>query len=295
MRAERSFIAERAVAQHCPELLRRAAGPVDVLPLFERLGARLVQTLGPALAGLHGGVAPVVSLSSVRELDANSLASEIAPLAANCLLAVAAAEAQILVSLDAAAVFRLVDRTYGGRGEAPAPLPESFPLSAELLIARLEAQLATALAAAIGVDPVFPLHRDSSIVRLAPFPPAARVAALTLTITPAEGGASWDILLAMLPATIAGFLGHGDRPAPVRPTGAADPAAEPFGEIPLPLTAVLVDMLVSLTAISALEVGMIVPVALARSVPLRSGNRTIAHGTVGALDDCAALQLTQIS
>jgi flagellar motor switch protein FliM len=58
------------------------------------------------------------------------------------------------------------------------------------------------------------------------------------------------------------------------------------------VSAVLVDIRLPLAAISALEVGQILPVPVARAVPVRVGGQTIAHGTVGALDDRLAVQLT---
>jgi flagellar motor switch protein FliM len=37
---------------------------------------------------------------------------------------------------------------------------------------------------------------------------------------------------------------------------------------------------------------MVLPVSVARHVPLRVGEATIAHGTVGTLDDRVAVQIT---
>ena len=46
-------------------------------------------------------------------------------------------------------------------------------------------------------------------------------------------------------------------------------------------------------AIAALQPGQILPVAVARSIPLKGGGKTIAHGTIGAMDDRVAVQITQ--
>jgi flagellar motor switch protein FliM len=40
---------------------------------------------------------------------------------------------------------------------------------------------------------------------------------------------------------------------------------------------------------------MVLPVAVARQVPLRIGSRTLTRGTVGSQDDRVALQLTTIA
>jgi flagellar motor switch protein FliM len=58
------------------------------------------------------------------------------------------------------------------------------------------------------------------------------------------------------------------------------------------MSAVLVDMQIPFTTLSALQVGQVLPVAVARSVPLKVGDKTIAHGTIGAMDDQVAVQIT---
>jgi flagellar motor switch protein FliM len=54
-------------------------------------------------------------------------------------------------------------------------------------------------------------------------------------------------------------------------------------------------MAVSLAAVSALEPGSVLPVAVARAVPLSIDGRIVARGTIGAQDDRIAVQLTQIA
>ena len=54
-------------------------------------------------------------------------------------------------------------------------------------------------------------------------------------------------------------------------------------------------MPVSLAALAALEPGSILPVAIARAVPLAIGGQIIARGTIGAQDDRIALRLTQLA
>ena len=52
-------------------------------------------------------------------------------------------------------------------------------------------------------------------------------------------------------------------------------------------------MQISFAAVAALEPGQILPVSVARRVPLRVGEHTIAHGTPGAMDERIAIQITQ--
>jgi flagellar motor switch protein FliM len=298
VKPERTFVAERAAAQHCAELLHRAPPPIDPMPLLARFGERLTRLLPVALAPLHGGVPPIVSAAEPLTDESRQLVTAIPTLAGNCLLAAGSGATPLLLSFEPRGVFALLDRTFGGRGAVPSPLPESFPQSAELMIARLEGLVAAGIAQALGceAEQVRALRRDSSLAALKPFKAGDAVTSLTLTVSDETSGDEWTLLLALARSALEALFGHGDRPATARPARtSADPVAEPFGAVPLPLSAVLVEMQVSMATISALEPGHVLPVAVARKVPLRIGGKTVAHGTVGALDDCAALQISHLA
>ena len=119
MRPERAFVAERVAAQHCAELLRRGPEPGELLPLFARAGERFARQLAQGLAALSGGDLPSVDCKPVREADMAELTRQIAPLAANSLLGAGVSGAPLLASLQADAVLRMVDKAFGGKGEAP--------------------------------------------------------------------------------------------------------------------------------------------------------------------------------
>lgn len=297
MKPQRAFVAERAAAQHCTELLRRGPEPAELLPQLARLGDRFARQLADGLAALDGGETPAVTPRPVRETSFAELASGVGALAANSLLTAGAVAVPLLASLDAGALLRLVDKAFGGRGEAPVTLPDRFPLSAQLMIQRVEAMVVERLCAALGADgAVRALRRDGDLHELAPFRADTPLAVLELEVM--EGlRAPWLVTLALPFATLAELFGHGDRPpaalaATPRP---ANPTAAPFADVPLPLTAVLVDMQVPLATISALEPGMVLPVAVARAVPLSVGGSVIARGTVGAQDDRVAIKISTIA
>ena len=204
MKPHHDFVAERALAQHCGELLRAAPSPGELLPMLARCGDAFAKALGPLLAPLLGGEAPEVCADAPLEGDGAALAAQIAPLAANSLLAVGAEQAPVLVSSEAAAVLRLVDRAFGGKGEAASPLPAEFPLSAELMVVRLEALAIAALGAALGMawpGAIRPVRRDGSLAALAAFAADTPLAIQRFTIAEA-GGASWTLTLA-LPLAVA--------------------------------------------------------------------------------------------
>ena len=303
MKPERSFLAARPLANHCAELLGAGAGAaIQSGPdLMCALAGRLADVLPPRLAGLSGGEPPVVQPGEVEDFDTSALSGRIAPLAANCLLGGEAPSQAMLVSIEAEAVLRMIDRAFGGAGRVPVPLPNTFPLTAELMIARLESVLSAALAEAVpAAAPIAPLRRDSSLSRLAPFPPAEPLSSVTLSLAEADG-AAWRITLAVPLALLAQW--SASRPqqkpeaggVPSSRQAPADPLSGPIGEVPLTLRAVLVDMPMAFSALSKLQPGQVIPVAVARNVPLCLAERVIAHGTVGAVDDRVALQISQLS
>ncbi|HCF24398.1 MULTISPECIES: FliM/FliN family flagellar motor C-terminal domain-containing protein [unclassified Novosphingobium] len=295
MNTQHSFVAERAAAQHCAELLRGGPPPAELLPALARSGERIARALAPALAPLVGAETLEIEAGQPEQSDLADLIEAIGPLAANSLLASDTGGLSLLTSIDGAGALRLVDRAFGGRGELSGPLPDRFPLSAEMLIARIEDAVAAVLAEQLGLPDLGVLRRDCRIGDLAAFPAQARLAVLRLTIGEA-GRKPWNLLAALPLEHLPRLLGTGglERAAPRR-TGSADPAAAPFAEMPLPLTATLVDMRVPLSALVALEPGMVLPVAVARAVPIAIGGAVLARGTIGSNDDRVAVKLTQIA
>ncbi len=296
MKPERAFVAERPAAQHCAELVRGAEPSAEVLlPRLAAIGEPLARALAAALAPLTGGEAPQVRCGELRQSTPLELTKDIAPLAANCLLAAGAPDTALLLSIEARAVLSLIDRAFGGRGEAPAKLPDAFPLSAELLIVRLEALAAAAIAKATGTAArLDPLRRDSSLERLAPFTEGTALALIPIEVEKVGGGA-WHMTLAVPHETLPALLGDRKHPAASRPeaANACDPLTGPFGDMPLTLSAVLVDMRIPVSALASLAPGQVIPVAVARSIPIKIGGSTVAHGTVGAMDERVAVQIAQ--
>ncbi len=286
----------RALARHCPELLKAGPEPAALLPLLARAGTALARALAPALAPLLGGIEPMVEAAAVRQGSGAELGALIEPVAGNGLLALDGGDV-LLISTDAAALLRMVDRTFGGRGDAPRALPDSLPMAAELMAARVETlvteMLAGAVMAVCGAMPrLRSARRHCDLAELAPFAPDTALALQVITVRESTGVA-WDLVLALPLTAVAALLGaaSADPPQPPpRPLALAN--AEPFAGLPLPLSAVLVDMLVPFATIAALVPGQVLPVALARMVPIRIGEHRIAQGAIGALDDRVAIQLS---
>ncbi|WP_374414615.1 FliM/FliN family flagellar motor switch protein [Novosphingobium colocasiae] len=294
MKLDHPLIAERAVARHCQELLGSGPGIAELVPALSLIGERLTRALAAGLARLSGARPPVVSAGMPMDTTLGAIQAELDTLAMHSLLALGPDGHPALATFAAAPVFRLVDRAFGGKGEVPDPLPDAFPLSAELLLGRIEATLAEALGTALGgAQPlrVVPRRRETSLRQLDPFAMNADLLQLAIEVEE-EGAAPWSLTIAFPIATLAAVATVPRHPGRgVRREGPADPAAEPYASLPLSVSAVVIDMRLDFARVAALSAGDVIPVAIARAVPLRVGGRTVATGTVGEVEDRVAIQI----
>ena len=280
--------AQRAAA-HCDALIKRHAAPQELVHELERFGERLAIALRP-----------VLSASQVRSLGARALPASELPgicgaVAANSIHTFGPGERPLLLSFEARALLAQLDRAFGGTGDVGKELPAELPLSADLLAQRMEKQVAGALAGELGGIELRSGRRGASVAQLSPFAPSADLTLLELEVSP-EVGAPWRISLvaetealpALLPRSAASRAS-----APTRRGG--DAGSAPFADLPLTASATLVDMAVPLHRLATLAPGDVLPIMVARSVPLQIGDSVIARGTVGEVDKQVALQITQIS
>lgn len=282
-------------AKHCAELLGTGPTLEELVPALSILGEKLARVLPAGLARLSGGEPPLVRTGMPMDCTLASMQAEIEGLAAHTLMAFGPGRLPLLATFEAAPVLRLVDRAFGGRGVVPDPLPESFPLSAELLIGRIENTVAEALATVFGgreEHAVRPLRRDTSLRQLDPFERREELLQLSLEIEE-EGAEPWSLSLAFPQATLAAAMIVPRTGARAVRGFTPDAGSEPFASMPLAVTAVLVDMTIGFSRLSALKPGDVLPVAVARSVPLQVDGCTIATGTIGEVEDRVAVQILQ--
>ncbi|MBB3938554.1 flagellar motor switch protein FliM [Novosphingobium fluoreni] len=293
MRPDHSFIVDRVAAQHCAELLGPTTPSVaELAPSLALLSGRLALAFAGGLARLSGTEEPSVRPDAPRTLLASQLGHEAPDLASYAVLGIGPERHQVLLTCAADPVFRLVDRAFGGRGVVPKPLPQSFPLSAELLVQRLEQTLAAALQEALGgALAATPLQRDTRLSQIAPFTPDETVFELSMAVEE-PGCEPWVLSLTFPQATLAALFAGRERKLPKLSTPhSPDPMSEPYASLPITLNATVVDMMVPFTRLAALQVGDVIPVAIARQVPLKAGERTIAVGSIGEFEDRVAIQI----
>lgn len=295
-----SMHSARRAAVHCDALLARQTPEHDLLGSFAAFGEDVARRFVRELFAIIGGAEPQCSVSPAGKIFAPALTDSIGPVAGNLLIPVGGPGGRLLASFALQPLLDRLDQMFGststgansGNSAAPADAAKGLPKSVELLIRRLENGLCAALSASLAPEhrPTIGTPRlDASLRSLAPFPAGAELAEIMLEFSTEDLPPITLHLACRLP-TLARLL-------PMRV--AADNAGAqprmtldaPFTDIPLPLRATLVDMIMPVRKLAGLQVGMILPVAIARSVPLSVGERAIAFGTVGEQDDRIALQI----
>ncbi len=294
MKPNHDFVAERVLAQHCQELLPPALPPRDLLAEYSALARDIAAELAESMAGVASGGALSISCGVPGRLTTTAFINRSDCQTAHCVIDVPDAGG-ILFSVSHGTALALTDRAYGGTGEVPDPLPAALPRSADMTLHQLESAWCAGLGKVLSTNALPQVaRRGGDLGRLDPFRGQAECVHIELSVAQ-DDHADWGITLsAPLPdlSRLADLHRQSaGQAAPVR--AANDTMAQPFGGVPLPVRAVLAQMPISLARASTLAPGDIIPLAIAREVPLQIGGLTIGLGTVGALDDRTALQITR--
>ncbi len=300
MKPKHDFLAERALAQHCAELIPAALPDRDLLVDTAALARDLSSALCKTMLSVASGSTIRVICSEAARCKTSAFVKGLGTSKAHCRLEMEGGAA-ILLSVDHGAIHALTDRAYGGTGEVaeqsssdPAP---GLPLSADLTLQQLELTWRDALGRALPAARDLTISgRGSDLVRLDPFRGQGQCVNFEFSVEQ-EGHRPWSITFAACPRDLEQVLechaqmGSESAALPV----SADPMAEPFGDIVLPARAVLAETTVSLARASALAIGDVIPLAIAREVPLLIGRSVIMRGSIGAQNDCVALQFSSNS
>jgi flagellar motor switch/type III secretory pathway protein FliN len=140
------------------------------------------------------------------------------------------------------------------------------------------------------------LVRSENAARLKPFSAEAQVAVFRLNV---QMGAEteWKFLLAVGNDRLDGLLpGEAGGAMPMaRPHLPSDGTSGAFAELPMPVEAVLSEFEVTLGRLDSLAPGDEIPLAIAGELPLRMGEKVLAHGALGTLENRMALRVTRLA
>ena len=293
-----SFADARPLAQHCAELTWRGPRPEeraeDVSTWCRDLGAELAQELG----SLFSGGKLKVSVSEPEMITGQDVFERIGKVAVNSLLRCGEGDQTMLFSLDHATAIALTDCSFGGDGAVAQDVPAQLPRSAGMLVEQVASATAHVIAMSNGsaersIGDV--LVRSESVTRLKPFSAAAKVAFFRVTMAMGDT-AEWSAVLAVASDRLDALLpGSGPaRSISQNKRIPSDGTTGAFAAIPLPLEAVLGEIHMSLGRLERLAPGDEIPLAIPRELPLRVGEETLAHGTLGTLENRMALRVTRL-
>jgi flagellar motor switch protein FliM len=333
MRPVRDFTGERALAVHSPELLSRAgiASGADGLPGATLTPARgdgsdnasaqsdpdaahsealaefandLCAKLAVQAQNLLGGRAPAASAENAELRSGAALEQAMRERMVHFRLDWSGMP-RCLISFDCKAALTLTDRIFGGDGKYVDAQASEVPRSTMLAMEKVAVTLARPLPALLDPkgnlatqdaglqDPQIEGHMK--IAKLTAFPRAATCVSWTFTINQDDHD-PWPFTISWL---------ESDLKACLAPSGSAqendaltggrlgETAAHSCEAVPLELTATLAKMQLPLSRLANLKPGQTLPIPMHREVPLAVAGTTLAHGSIGTLDNQIAVRITR--
>lgn len=294
-RRERS----RSGAEHAPALGVASLNPFGDLHALQHLTARLAKSLKNAFEPLVGdGVRCWAEPLTVQRFD-DYKAERPAGLTAWLPVAMTPGRGHVQIVIDGKFAFEMLDRFFGGDGEAPHPLPAEFTGSAETMLGRLSAEIAAQLCSAwemlaridfVAVDTPNPLS-------LAPDLDGNDAMVVTrLGVALDNGKPHWiDLLYPVTalkpytPSLTAKVIGGDPEPEPEWRNGLTRAAMA----VRLQVRSVLAEPIVPVSTLMSLQPGDVIPITFGPDVPLMVARRKIGCGTVGTANGHAAIRMTR--
>ncbi|MBO9576709.1 MAG: FliM/FliN family flagellar motor switch protein [Sphingobium sp.] len=207
----------------------------------------------------------------------------------------------VTLRIDAALVSQLVDRFYGGRGNGQSTEKLEFTPTEARLINRLSGQIIGALvdswAEITRLDPIL-VSRETGIAQAEILPADADVVVQSFEI---DLGTKDKFLIEVV-YPHEGLAGI-EMPAGTRRV--EEPKVKDhfwqaqldrrIEQVRLPVKTVLARPNLKMSELMALKPGDVIPVHIARNLPLIVGDRVYAHGTVGEQDGVAAFMIEKLA
>lgn len=286
-------VAERRAAQHCAQLLSRAADPVDPAQEVARLAQRFAQSAARNLMDLCDTRDLRVEAEAPQLVDTDAVYSSIGVHTVNSFFSLGTDRNGALVSVSTCEMNAQFERLLGGDGRVDRTNVR-LPQSALKFVGRFEQQVLSALRDSTGHEE-FALAASGRASEIAPFAKEDQLWVLEFTVFPPVG-TEWKLTMALCRASLSQFVdARAASPATGRAIGERGLDRSAIGQMELPLCAILVDSTMPLSRLTQLRPGSIIPVAVNRSIPLLAEHAVIAHGTAGEVDDTIALSITHTS
>lgn len=297
-RRERS----RAGAEHAPALGAAAnINPFGDLHALQHLTARLAKSLKGQFEPFVGEGARCWAEPLAVQRFGDYKSERPAGLTGWLQLSMSPGRGRAIVAIDGKFAFEMLDRFFGGEGEAPHPLPAEFTGSGETLLKRLAGTIAAQL------DPAWDMLASIEFACLdiaAPLSVAPEIdgneAMVFTRLGVAAGDAKphWiDILYPVAalkphaPSLTAKVIGGEPEPEPEWRNGLTRNAMA----LRLPVRSVLAEPMVPVSMLMALKPGDVIPISFGPDVPVMVARQKIGFGTVGTANGRAAIKMTRFT
>ena len=282
---------------HCQQLMGVRIRESDRSASLKDMTTRLSRRLPDALGSILAGAKLRVSVSDPKKLSAGEATDLGATYFAGCEIAQGPDDIRFAVLIGKADILRVTDRLFGGNGELPDPLPEELPMTADLVLSRLEQALCEALAPTytVGELPMI-VKRARDHARMLPDADGESWTLVDFAVNEEESE-SWNIAFAIRDSILDRLARSRTKGGvtPKRKAISRDPEGAPYADIPFDITATLLELMVPFARLSDLKVGDRLPVAIPREVDLVLGKHAVAAGSIGTNEDRIALRLSHVS
>lgn len=281
-----------------------ASEPTTAISGLDRLGKRFVQRLR-ALIEPYNGTRPEITAKPLEQTMFMMWDAAVPGFVSLSLYRLHPIKGPVTLRLDADLVTLLVDRFYGGNGprkhHGKAARHEFAPTEIRL-ITRLSEQIMAALVDCwIDIAPLelALLKRETGVAQAEIMAGETNVAVQAFEVDLGHGGDS-SLIEIVYPqdgfAAIHSTGGDrsGDESRPPDPVWRTQ-LAQRLDDVRLSARTVLARPNLKLSELVALKPGDVIPIHIARHLPLLIDERVFAHGSIGEQDGCVAFMIEKLA
>ena len=279
---------------------RQASEPVAAIGGLEKLGDRLSKKLRAIIEPFSGGRPGVVAkpIDNTMFMMWDACVPSFASLTLYRLHPI---KRTVTLRMDAELISLLVDRFYGGSSSKTVGERTEFTPTETRVATRLAAQVIAALvdcwAEIAPLEPVL-LGRETNVAQAEIMAGESQVIVQAFEID--LGDRDNRLIEIIYPKDGLASLEFGPADKAADEAGPSDPVWQAqlgrrLDQVRLPVRTVLARPNLKIAELVSLQTGDVIPIHIARNLPLLIGDRIFAHGTIGEQDGCAAFMIEKLA
>ncbi len=279
---------------------RASAHSSAMLGGLARLGDRIARQLR-GLIEPYAGARPGILPRAIERAQASAWNAAVPAFASLSLYRLHPIRGTVGLRIDARLVLLLVDRFYGGRGAAGDPARKEFTPTENRLIARLSTQIIDALVDAtrdlVGFEAQL-IGRESNVTHAEALNGDAQLATQAFEVD--LGGREPFLIEFVYPLDGLNAVEPHDTAQVDDGSLHSDPVwqkglSRRMDDVRLTARTVLARPNLKMSELVALQPGDVIPIHIARHLPLLIGDRVFAHGSIGEQDGRAAFMIEKLA